>query len=361
MCRSFVALLVLIGSPVVRADDNDLPEPAVPGKGACVSGELIYPLDDRPTPACHASTIAETRSGLVSAWFAGTNEKNPDVTIRVARFEDGAWGPSQMVADGSEGEEKEFACWNPVLFQAGKGPLLLFYKVGPSPDTWWGMLTTSDDEGRTWSPPRKLGSDPKVGHLLGPVKNKPVQLSDGSILCPSSSEHDGWRVHFELTSDMGKTWTVIGPIHDGKTFSAIQPSVLIHSDGRLQILCRSRQNVLTTSWSSDNGQSWSPMAATNIPNPNAGTDAVTLKDGRQLLVYNHTTRATGNRGMLNVAISDDGVDWTPVMTLEKERGEFSYPAVIQTKDGMVHTTYTYQRKSVKHVVIDPSKLTQAGS
>ena len=123
-----------------------------------------------------------------------------------------------------------------------------------------------------------------------------------------------------------------------------------------RILCRSRQNVLTTSWSDDNGNSWSPLEPTTIPNPNAGTDAVTLQDGRQLLVYNHTTRSTGNRGMLNIALSADGVDWTPVMTLEKARGEYSYPAVIQTRDGLVNVTYTYQRKSVKHVVIDPRKL-----
>ena len=126
--------------------------------------------------------------------------------------------------------------------------LKLFYKVGPSPSEWWGMLTTSDDDGRTWSKPWRLGEG-RLGHLAGPIKNKPIQLADGSILCPTSTEDHGWRVHFELTRDLGKTWEVIGPINDGKKFGAIQPSILNYKDGVMQILCRSQQSVVTQSWS----------------------------------------------------------------------------------------------------------------
>jgi predicted neuraminidase len=337
---------------------DDVGPLAQPGQGCCVSSELIYPLDDRPTPECHASTIAETSSGMVAAWFGGSYEKHPDVGIWVSRHVDGRWNTPVEVADGSEGEQQEYACWNPVLFQPAEGPLMLFYKVGPSPTRWWGMLMTSDDDGQTWSAPRRLGEDAKIGHLLGPVKNKPIQLDDGSILCPSSTEHDGWRVHLELTKDLGKTWEVIGPIHDGRQFGAIQPSILTYSDGRMQVLCRSRQNVITQSWSDDGGKTWGKMTATSLPNPNAGTDAVTLNDGRQLLVYNHTTRQSTPRGreMLNVAISQDGENWKPVVTLERQQGEHSYPAVIQASDGKVHITYTYHRQSVKHVVLDPAKI-----
>lgn len=358
MVRWCAWVVMATAAAQVSSQDTELPEVAQPGNNGYISGTLIYALDGRPTPECHASTIVETPSGLVAAWFAGTEEKDPDVTIRAARYDGHKWSASQQVVDGSEGEDQDYACWNPVLFQPASGPLMLFYKVGPSPDTWWGMLTTSDDHGTTWSAPRRLGQNPAVGHLLGPVKNKPVQLADGTILCPSSSEHDGWRVHFERTRDLGRTWEVIGPINDGKEFSAIQPSILTYADGRMQILCRSRQNVLTTSWSNDNGSTWGPLTATDIPNPNAGTDAVTLSDGRQLLVYNHSTRSTGNRGILNVAISADGLIWQPVLTLERDRGEFSYPAVIQTSDGLVHITYTWQRKSVKHVVLNPAQVAQ---
>jgi predicted neuraminidase len=344
-----------------------LPPLAKPGDGAYLRGGLIYELDNKPTPQCHASTIVETPSGMIAAFFAGTHEKNPDVGIRITRLQDGKWTTPEEVANGVESKTVRYPTWNPVLFQPANGPLMLFYKVGPTPIDWWGMLITSDDDGKTWSKPRKLGVDKKVGHLLGPVKNKPIQLADGTIICPSSSEikdeagEDTWKVHFEITKDLGKTWEVVGPINDGVTFDAIQPSILTYPDKRMQILCRTRQDVISQSWSSDLGKTWSEMTSTSLPNPSSGTDAVTLKDNRQLLVYNHTTREgeePKGRNMLNLAISDDGVDWVPVMTLENEpaRAGYSYPAIIQTSDGLVHITYTYMRQSVKHVVVDPARL-----
>jgi len=143
-------------------------------------------------------------------------------------------------------------------------------------------------------------------------------------------------------------------MNDGRTMPVIQPTILKHRDGRLQMLCRTRgKGFIAQTWSDDGGRSWSPLTSTSLPNPNAGIDAVTLRDGRQLLVYNHTTQG---RSPLNVAVSSDGQDWDMVLTLEDQPGEYSYPAVIQTADGLVHTTYTYLRKSIKHVVIDPGKL-----
>ena len=199
------------------------------------------------------------------------------------------------------------------------------------------------------------------------VKNKPIQLEDGTIISPSSKEiklEDGdvdWMVHFEISKDNGKTWEVVGPINDGKEFDAIQPSILTYPNGKMQVLCRTRQNVISQSWSEDQGQTWSKMTATELPNPNSGTDAVTLADNRQLLIYNHTTKEgeePKGRNMINLAISDDGINWKPVMTLENVPAEsgYSYPAIIQTADGLVHITYTYVRQSVKHVIIDPKQL-----
>jgi predicted neuraminidase len=210
------------------------------------------------------------------------------------------------------------------------------------------MLITSTDQGRTWSKPQRLPEG-----FLGPIKNKPVQLNDGSLLCPSSTEHAGWRVHLESTPDLGKTWRQIGPINDGKEFGAIQPAILTYPFGRMQLLCRSRQQRITESWSEDGGKTWSPMKATALPNPSSGIDAVSLKDGRALLVYNHTERG---RSPLNVAVSSDGKIWKAALVLETQPGEYSYPAVIQTADGLVHVTYTWKRERIKHVVIDPKKL-----
>ena len=133
---------------------------------------------------------------------------------------------------------------------------------------------------------------------------------------------------------------------------AIQPTILRFGD-TLRILCRTQQKRISTATSTDNGLTWSKMTLTDLPNPNSGIDAVTLKDGRGLLVYNDTERG---RSPLNVAVSKDGTSWKQVVTLENQPGEYSYPAVIQAADGRVHITYTWKRRTVKYVELDPAKF-----
>jgi predicted neuraminidase len=300
--------------------------------------------------ACHASTIAEARDGLVAAWFGGTEERAPDVGIWLARRVGESWTAPVEVASGAEASGRRYPCWNPVLFQPASGPLMLFYKVGPSPSSWWGMRSDSSDSGRTWSAPRRL-----PGGILGPIKNKPVELADGSILSPSSSEDAGWRIHVERSSDHCATWTRSAPL-GGDEFAAIQPTVLLHPGGRVQLLCRTRQGVIAECASEDGGLSFGPLRATELPNPNSGIDALTLRDGRQLLVYNPTTKG---RTPLALALSRDGVEWRTALVLEDGPGEFSYPAVVQSRDGHVHVTYTWKRERVKHVDVDPAQLDPA--
>ena len=323
-----------------------------PAAPAVLKTEFIF--DTAPFPSCHASTIVELPGGgLVTAWFGGTAEKNPDVGIWLARFEAGKWTAPVEVANGvlanpKPGGPARHPCWNPVLFQPKTGPLLLFYKVGPSPSTWWGMLRRSTDGGKTWSAAQRLPAD-----CAGPIKNKPVQLPNGDLLSPSSSEHDGWRVHFERSRDLGQTWEVIGPANDGKAIGAIQPSILFLGGDKLLALGRTRQGKVFQVGSDDAGKTWGAMTLTTLPNPNAGTDALTLKDGRHLLIYNHTANG---RSPLNLALSTDAKSWQAALVLESQPGEYSYPALIQTRDGLVHATYTWKRQKVKHVVIDPAKL-----
>lgn len=329
---------------------------AAQSRTAVLEEQLIF--EQAPFTGCHASTIAESEHGLVAAFFAGTDEGHDDVGIWVSHRDRGAagWSPPTEVADGVEAGV-DYPAWNPVLFQAPAGPLLLFYKVGPSPPEWWGVSMRSDDGGRSWSAPQRLPDD-----ILGPVRAKPLLLDDGTLLAGSSTEHDGWRLHFERTSDLGANWQSTGPIHDGKTFGAIQPAFLHHADGRIQAVARSRQNRIVETWSDDGGRSWSALEATDLPNPSAGIDALTLPDGRHLLVYNHTSRlvgerpADGTRSELNLAISRDGRTWQAALLLERQPGEYSYPAMIRTAGGLVHLSYTYRRRRIKHVVVDPERL-----
>ena len=311
-----------------------------------VKSEFIF--ETAPFPSCHASTIVEVNGGLVAAWFGGIAERHEGVGIWVSRYTDGKWSPVVEVANGVESPTKRYPTWNPVLFQPKTGPLMLFYKVGPSPSTWWGMVMTSPDAGRTWSAARRLPDG-----VLGPIKNKPVQLANGDILSGSSSEHEGWRVHFERSTDAGKTWTVTPPVNDGREIGAIQPSILVHKDGKLQALGRTRQKKIFEVWSDDGGKNWGKMSLTQLPNPSSGTDAVTLKDGRFLLVYNHHA---AERSPLNVAVSTDGKNWNAALVLEDTPGGYAYPAVMQTSDGLVHITYTWKRLRISHAVIDPAKL-----
>jgi predicted neuraminidase len=310
-----------------------------------ISSKFIF--ENATFPSAHASTIVETRSGLVSAWFGGSDEGFPDVGIWTSRDEGKGWTPPVEVAKWDEGG-KRLPCWNPVFFQPKGGPLWLFYKAGPTPASWWGMLITSPDDGKTWSSPIRLPEG-----ILGPVKNKPIALADGTILSPTSFEDRGWRVHFERTTDLGKTWKTVGPVDDDKIWQAIQPTLLTHPDGRIQALSRSQQSKVVECWSADGGKTWSKLAATSLPNPDSGIDAVTLADGRHLLLYNPTTKG---RSPLDVALSADGKTWKNVLVLEDQLGEYSYPAVIQSADGLVHITYTWHRKKIKHVVVDPAKL-----
>ena len=327
-----------------------------------LSEELVY--NNPPFASCHASTIVEVAPNefLVSA-FGGSHEGLNDVCIWLSKSEKASWSSPEIVADGIVNDSLRYPAWNPVLFKTSKGKLFLFYKVGPSPSKWWGMAQTSADNGLTWNTAYRLPEG-----ILGPIKNKPVQLADGTILSPSSTEQPtaerNWKVHLEKSTDDGETWERI-PIDPHTPFNVIQPSILVHPHGTLQLLCRSADQVVMQTFSEDNGTTWSALTKTALPNPNSGTDALTLKNGWNVLVYNPKipvaddadisweAAAKKERSKLNVALSKDGIIWKDAIILEdKESGEFSYPAIIQAEDGKIHITYTYDRVNVKHVVLD---------
>jgi len=312
--------------------------------------ELLFTAP--PFKQCHASTLVEVaKNKFLVACFGGSQESKPDVAIWLTTIAKSGISAPQRVADGVVSDSLRYPAWNPVLFQVRRGALLLFYKVGPNPREWWGLVKSSADKGRTWSAARRL----PLG-VLGPIKNKPVQLANGTILAPSSVEEAGghWTVHLEKSTDRGQTWQ-LQPVNNGSSLDVIQPSVLTYPGHRLQLLCRSKQGRLVQAWSPDGGASWGPLSQTTLLNPNSGTDAVTLKNGTQLLVYNPALPGkdwADGRAQLRVAQSADGLAWHDVATLESgSTEEYSYPAIIQAQDGRVHITYTYNRQNIKHVVL----------
>ncbi|TCD26951.1 sialidase [Pedobacter psychrodurus] len=307
-------------------------------------------FEKAPFEACHASTLVDLGKGkIMAAWFGGKHEGSKDVVIWSSIKTGTQWSQPIEIANGIKNDTSRFACWNPVLFKTKNGTLFLHYKVGPNPRAWWAEYKTSVNDGKTWSIAKKLPNG-----FLGPIKNKPIQLKNGVILYPSSTEsldEKTWKIHIEKSDGKGKNWKKIEINCD--TFGVIQPSILTYQNGKLQLLCRSRQNVIVESWSEDNGETWSKLKATQLPNPNSGSDAVTLKDGRKLLIYNPLTAGKNwweGRSTLKLAISTDGKNWQDIYTLENhDKGEYSYPAIIQDKSGNIHISYTAERKNITYI------------
>ncbi len=350
----------------------------IPQKKGIVTNEFLYEKAD--FPQCHSATIVETTTGdLVTAFFGGTREGAPDVCIYTCRKDKGSktWTAPALAADGVFSPTLRKACYNPVLYQMPNGPLYLFYKIGNRVSDWVGYLKTSSDGGRTWSKASQLPAG-----YLGPIKNKIVDV-DGKSIAPSSTESGGWKVHFEIAEEGGRKIHIVGPIPASEavlaedqdktggntandmeggenikatTVQAIQPSILTHKDGRMQILCRTRNGKVATSWSSDKGETWTPLTLTSLPNNNSGTDAVTLQDGRQAIIYNAVATPPGAkkgvRTPLNIAVSKDGINWEMKLVLEDSPiSQYSYPSIIQGKDGRIHVVYTWRRQRIKYMEV----------
>jgi len=337
--------------------DDGMPPHAFGDKVRDAGGRVDFVFGaDRPFPQCHASTVVEIGAGkILTAWFGGTAEKDDDVGIWLARFDGKKWSEPKRLAKVNDTPH-----WNPTLFKDETGTIHLFFKIGKEIPYWQTYWMHSTD-GETWTEPEELVSGDKGGR--GPVRSKPIILSDGAWLAPSSTELGTWNAFVDRSTDGGKTWTRSADF-DQKTNDlpgkgCIQPTLWESSPGNVHALLRTTSGIVWRTDSSDRGKTWSPLMDTILPNNNSGIDALLLEDGRLLLVYNPIGHNWGARTPLDLAESkDNGMTWRTIAHLEHDAdpdSEFSYPAIVRSEDGII-ITYTYQRERVRCWQIPMSAL-----
>lgn len=165
-----------------------------------------------------------------------------------------------------------------------------------------------------------------------------------------------------MSEDDGQTWALYGPVPEEPKIGTIQPALLVHKDGRIQMLCRTHRPKdteshlarIATAFSEDGGLTWGPMRLLDdVPNNNSGIDAVTLPDGTFAMVYNPFSLVPGPdkplRNPTCIATSTDGITWTHRLTLESSPiSQYSYPSLLLGKDGTLHAIYTWRRQGIKY-------------
>ncbi|EAA5064323.1 hypothetical protein DPT33_03285, partial [Salmonella enterica subsp. enterica] len=247
-------------------------------------------------------------------------------------------------------------------------------KVGSDVHVWKTWFITSSDRGFTWSTPAPLVNDDILPR--GPVKNKLLLASNGAWIAPGSIESpERWRAFVDRSSDEGKHWNIsFVPLEPDNAISGtnvalwdgvkkgmlwecclenllrwdgvIQPTLWESSPGHIHMLLRSTRGAIFRSDSIDYGATWSVARATSLPNNNSGIDLVSMQDGTLILALNPVNGNWGKRYPLSlIASQDNGESWLPLLDLESDHGEYSYPAII-SEGGVVHITYTWNRKNI---------------
>lgn len=327
------------------------------------SKEYIFE-DDRPFQSCHASTIVALDNGrLLASWFGGTKEGAHDVDIWGSLRTENGWSEPVRIAGA------DVPLWNPVLDRDERGIITLYYKSGVKIPSWRTMVTASSDGGAIWSSPRELIEGDEGGR--GPVKNKLIRLRDGTMAAPASVEtKERWDAFVDLLADGGSTWTRTEfvplrriPKKESQTAAdvrpaeeadavmhkgVIQPTLWESEPGRVHMLLRTTEDTIFRSDSADSGRSWCQAYSTGLPNNNSGIDLVQTDNGSLALVYNPVSGRGGARTPLVVRFSsDNGMSWGGELVLEKEPGEYSYPAIVAEGDTL-HITYTWNRERIAY-------------
>jgi predicted neuraminidase len=316
-----------------------------------------------PFNECHAASLVNLEGGgFMAVWFAGSKEGKNDVAIWMTRRNEGGWSAPEVITKIAYEPH-----WNPVLFRTNTGELDLYFKLGLKIPDWTTWVMRSNDEGQTWSKPVELVPGDNSGGR-GPVKNKPITLSNGTIAAPASIERDKWEAFVDLSNDGGLNWTQsnLVPMEDiaiddkfsGNRFGLIQPTLWESEPGNVHMLLRSNNGFIYRSDSLDFGKNWSRAYPTELPNNNSGIDLAKLEDGTLALAYNPVNGNWGTRKKLMLALSRDNgmtwgekriIDYTPEDETDGIKSEFSYPAVISIRNGGLAVAYTRHRKNIAFI------------
>ncbi len=193
---------------------------------------------------------------------------------------------------------------------------------------------------------KELLNQPLTSRLGWMPRVHPFILSDGTLIVPLSNENFNVAA-MALTHDGGETWTLSNPVPEA---GLTQPTLVEFPDGKLSAFFRNGDSArrIKRSDSLDGGITWSDVTLTTLPHLGSGIEALRLRNGHLVMVYNNKERDPRDR--LAVSIStDDGQTWPWTRHLENiPDTRFDYPSVIQAIDGSLHVTYSDNLKTIKH-------------
>lgn len=366
-------------------------------------------VSSNPGQAVHASSIVELRDGSLRAvWFSGSREGSGDVTIQTAVMNPstGQWGPEVTLLNRPQLQRslqryiKKIG--NPVIARAPDGSLHL-WMVNVSLGGWAGSAITwsqSQDDGASWSQPKRLVTSPFL-NISTLVKGAPVAMANGQISLPVYHE---FVTKFAEVLRLAQDGKVIDKVRIPASQTSLQPVVLANDAQSAQAFMRAgRGGQVTTSQTQDAGRTWSDTTSLPIPNPDSALAGVVLQNGERWLALNPTQAGreklaliNANQPALSVAIEPASPqqsqakplsikDHEAALGLElKAKGvsdtdikayvasarkqlcgdvncvqEFSYPFLLQSRDGVLHLVYTWNRSRIKYMRFDPSNLPTA--
>lgn len=311
----------------------------------------------------HCATITEMADGaLMAAWYAGSREGATDVAILSAVHRNGIWYEPRIIAQFTD-----HSVGQPVFLPRPQGEVWLFFVIinglvhrsrlprafdSVSPVSGWRgaqpFCQHSTDNGKTWGAPQQI-----MDYQGLMFRSRPLILP-GRIILPVYDENT-WQSRMLLSDDDGNTWQLTHPISTPP--GNIQPSLARLSDGRLLAYLRTGGSGgwIWRSTSCDGGETWETPTPTNLPNPNSGIDLLRLQSGKLVLAYNPSHN---ERTPLWVALASEDEDWQDGYPLEEGTGEFSYPALLQATDGMIHLVYTYKRQTIYHARLSEAWLAE---